>query len=313
MVIYEYPFKQKTNIPECVLALGFFDGVHIAHRDLLETARREALERKISFGVFTFSAASNIKNGTARLYTDADKAEIFETLGANFVIFADFPEISGASAEKFVKKMLREDLNCQLCVAGFNFRFGKGAKAGADDLARLMSESGGEAVIREEIKGDGGETLSATLIRELITSGEIKKANRLLGSPYNIKGRVLHGRAVGRDMGFPTLNIQIAEGRIIPRLGVYASAIKIDGKAYLGVTNIGVCPTFKERAVHIETHVLDYEGDLYGRELRVFLLDFLREEKAFSSPEELKMQILVDKNTVIKENGDIKWQELGLK
>lgn len=114
-------------------------------------------------------------------------------------------------------------------------------------------------------------------------------------------------------MGFPTLNVEVGDERIIPPLGVYASAIPIDGKIYLGVTNLGTCPTFEKRKIHLETHVLDYEGDLYGREINTFLLGFIREEMAFPSPKELKMQINVDKNRVIKEFGDKKWQELGLK
>lgn len=313
MVIYEYPFEKKQNIPECVLALGFFDGVHIAHRDLISTARRIADEREIKLGIFTFGASGNIKGSSVRLYGDDEKSEIFDQLGADFTVFADFPSISGQSPEDFVTKTLVGELNCRVCVAGFNFRFGKGAAAGESELRSLMTETGGEAVIRREIKGEDGETLSATLVRDLILSGEIKKANDILGSPYYIKGRVLHGRRIGRDIGFPTVNIQIDKGRIIPRLGVYRSAIPIDGRIFHGVTNIGSCPTFEERAVHLETHIIGYEGDLYDKELKVFLLDFLRDEKAFLSVDELKMQINIDKDTAIKENGDIKWQDLGLK
>lgn len=313
MVIYEYPFKEKINIPKSALALGFFDGVHIAHRDLIETARRVADEKGLRLGVFTFGSTGGIKGNTMRLYGDGEKAEIFENLGADFMIIADFGSICGASGEEFVKDILVRDLNCQVCVAGFNFRFGNRAMSGESELRQYMSEAGGYAIIREEIKGEGSVTLSATLIRDLVIGGEIKKANRILGAPYYIKGRVLHGRKVGRDMGFPTVNIPIEDGRIIPRLGVYRSAVPIDGKIYAGVTNIGICPTFEERKVHLETHIIGYSGDLYGRELKVFLLDFIRDEMAFSSLEELKMQINVDKNKVIDESRDISWQELGLK
>lgn len=313
MVIYQYPSEEKPNIPDCVLALGFFDGVHIAHRDLIATARECAKVRGLKFGIFTFASAGKIKESSGRIYGDEEKADIFEGLGADFAVFADFSAISGATPEQFVKNMLWRDLKCRVCVAGFNFKFGRGASGDATALSALMKECGGEAIIREEIKSEDGRTLSATLIRELITSGKIDAANKILGIPYNIKGRVLHGRAVGRGMGFPTLNVEVGEDRVIPPLGVYASAISIDGRIYLGVTNLGVCPTFEKRKIHLETHVLDYEGDLYGREINTFLLGFIREERTFSSPEELKMQINVDKNRAIKEFGDIKWQELGLK
>ena len=313
MVIYEYPFKEKQNTEDCVLALGFFDGVHLAHRDLILRAKDVAYRNNLKFGIFTFKADGRIKNGFERLYNDREKAEIFESLGADFAIYADFDAISNATTEEFVNKMLSEDIGCKICVAGFNFRFGKGASGGAYDLYRLMNECGGKAIICDEIKADGGLTLSTSLIRDLLKKGEIQRVTKMLGAPYYIKGRVLPGRQVGRVLGFPTVNIPIAEGKIIPRPGVYRTAIPIDGKIYSGVTNIGVCPTFERRNVHLEGYIIDFEGDLYGRELSVFLLDFLRDEKVFSSPEELKMQINVDKNRVITENGDITWQDLGLK
>ena len=313
MVIYEYPFNEKVNIENCVLALGFFDGVHIAHRDLLLRAREIAKENNLLFGVFTFKSDGEIKPGAQRLYDDSEKAEMLEALGADFVIFADFSKISDASAEDFVGSMLVGDIGCQICVAGFNFRFGKGASGSAADLCKYMNKYGAKAVICEEIKARGEVTLSASLIRELLKAGDVREATKMLGAPYYIKGRVSPGRQVGRSLGFPTVNIPIAEGKLIPRPGVYRTATPIDGKIYIGVTNIGICPTFDARSVHLEGYLLDFEGDLYDRELRVFLLDFLRDERKFSSPEELQKQIDIDKNRVITESGDISWQDLGLK
>ena len=312
MVIYEYPLKEKYNISECVLALGFFDGVHIAHRDLLAQAREIAKSKGLPFGIFTFASSGNIKVTAKRLYNDEEKAEMFESLGADFTVFADFSAISGASPEDFVKKILFNDLKCRVCVAGFNFRFGNRAAGNSTMLSSLMQEVGGLAHICDEIT-EGDSTLSATLIREHILSGNIETANRLLGSPYYIKGRVLHGRADGRKLGFPTANVLIEESHIVPKVGVYRSALVIDGKIYSGVSNIGVCPTFNGSQTKLETHIIDFSGDLYDKEIRTYLLGYLREEKRFNSVEELKMQINIDKNTTIKENGEIKWQHLGLK
>lgn len=313
MVRYDYPLKEKINMPECVLALGFFDGVHIAHRDLIARAKKTALAKDMRFGIFTFASDGIIKKDVPRLYNDDEKAEIFEALGADFAIFADFSAISGMSPKEFVADLLCSELGCRVAVAGFNFRFGKFASGNADDLTEIMSDAGGDAIICEEILADDGESLSATLIRRLITEGEIKRANSLLGSPYNIKGRVLHGNKVGRKLGFPTANIEIEEGRIIPALGVYASAIPIDGKIYLGVTNVGKCPTFEERRIHLETNIIDFSGDLYDREISVYLLDYLRGEAVFSSADELIRQIDIDKNKTIFEFGEITWQDVGLK
>ena len=313
MVIYHYPFKEKENIPSCVLALGFFDGVHIAHRDLIETARCEAKSRGLAFGVFTFGSDGNIKSRAARLYGDDDKAEIFASLGADFTVIADFGGIAGLSGEDFVKKVLVDELNCRVCVAGFNFRFGHKASSGEGELRQYMAEAGGEAIIREEITGEDHVTLSASLIRDHILNGEIRVANKILGAPYYIKGRVSHGRKVGRGLGFPTANIPIREGRIIPKAGVYSSAVVIEGKIYKAVTNVGSCPTFGEHEIHLESFIIDFSGDLYDREIRVYLLDFLRPERAFASIDELKAQIEYDKNRTITESGDISWQDLGLK
>ena len=312
MIIYNYPDKEKLNIDKCALALGFFDGVHIAHRDLLATARDAAKDRGLAFGIFTFASNGGIKSSAKRLFDDQEKAEIFDSLGADFVVYADFSKVAGLSPEDFVKKTLISDLNCHICVAGFNFRFGRGASGNSDDLSRLMAESGGEAIIKEEITAEG-ITLSATLIRELISDGKIEEANRYLGAPYYIKGRVTHGRADGRKLGFPTANIPIDGGKIIPKSGVYRSATVIDGRIYGCVSNVGVCPTLEGSERRLEAHIMDYSGDLYDKEIRVYLLGFLREERRFDSLESLKMQINIDKNRAIEENGDITWQELGLK
>lgn len=312
MIIYNYPDKEKLNIKECALALGFFDGVHIAHRDLMATAREAAKSKGLAFGIFTFASTGGIKSNAKRLFDDEEKAEIFDSLGADFVVYADFSKVAGLSPEDFVKKTLIGDLNCRICVAGFNFRFGRGASGNSDDLARLMAESGGEAIIKDEITAEG-ITLSATLIRELISEGKIEEANRYLGAPYYIKGRVTHGRADGRKLGFPTANIPIDTQKATPKSGVYRSAVRVDGRIYGCVSNLGVCPTFEGEEMRLEAHIIGYEGDLYDREIRVYLLGFIREERRFNSLEELKMQINVDKNKVIEENGDITWQELGLK
>ena len=313
MQVYEYPFEKEHNVENCALALGFFDGVHIAHRDLLKKAKEVATEKGLKFGIFTFKSEGNIKNKSARLYDDGEKADIFASLGADFTVFADFSAISGYSPKDFVKSILVNQLSCKICVAGFNFRFGKGASAGAKELSELMKECGGEAIICSEITADDGSILSATLIRELISSGNIESANSLLGSPYYIKGRVLHGRADGRKLGFPTANIAMESGKAIPRLGVYRTATVIDGKIYNGVTNIGKCPTFMGEEIRLECHLIDFDGELYGREIKVYLLGFIRDEKTFDSLDDLKAQIKNDKETTIKENGEIKWQELGLK
>ena len=308
MQIYEYPGENIVN-GECVLALGFFDGVHIAHRDLILTAKRTAEELGLPIGIFTFRG--DIKNGVERIYTDSEKAVLFESLGVDFIVFADFAAIKDCSPEDFVDKILISALKCRVAVAGFNFRFGKGARGDAALLTELLKRDGSKAIIKKEVTSNDGKTVSSTRIRDLMVSGRMHEANALLGAPYYIIGRVEHGNSVGRTLGFPTVNLPIGDGKILPRSGVYRSAIPIGQKIYSGITNIGVCPTFEAREVHSETYILDFDGNIYGEEIRIFLIDFMRDEIAFSTPNELKMQINVDKNRAIEENGDLIWLATG--
>ncbi len=295
-----------------VIALGFFDGVHEAHRKIFETASKEAKKAGVPFGVFTFSSESDIKSGTKRLYSTEERLGIIAGLGADYAVAADFSEICSLTAEEFVKDVLIGGLDASLAVAGYNFRFGKGALGTEVELLRLMQECGRDAIIIREIRLLGNE-VSATAIRSLIESGKIGDANRLLGSPYSFTGRVIHGNSKGEKLGFPTVNTEVIKSKVTPPLGVYRSLVLADERIYDAVTNIGTCPTLGEREVHLETHIIGFSGDLYGKNIKVFILEFLREERLFPNEKELIKQINIDKNTTIQKNGEEKWQELGLK
>ena len=293
MKVYNYEYNRNLSTGECVLALGFFDGVHIAHRKLLMLARDIATAEGIPFGVFTFSSDGNVKRGVARIYTDDEKIALLKEVGADFTVLAHFPSISGLSPEEFVSDVLVRDTGVKIAVAGFNFRFGQGASGDCRDLSRLLSAHGARAVISDEITV-GDRTVSSSLIRRLLTNGDIKEANRLLVRPYSLSGVVAHGDGRGRHLGFPTLNTNLAPEKVIPRLGVYRSEVVIDGVLYRAITNIGRCPTLGERAAHAETHVLDFSGAIYGEEIHISLFEFLREEMVFENAERLREQIALD-------------------
>lgn len=312
MRVFRYKINQKLPFDECVLALGLFDGVHIAHRDLLSCAKERARGAGIPFGIFTFSAEDSFKTNSPRLYSTDEKLKLFERCDADFVIIADFASLSTLTPSEFVKTVLIKELGCRICVAGFNFRFGHRASGNADDLARFMSENGGEAIIRDELTFNNS-TVSTTRIRALIADGKISEANLLLGAPYFISGKVTHGNSKGKHLGFPTANTSFTENELIPKIGVYRTAIPIGEKIYCAITNIGVCPTFDSRPVHAETYIIDFNSDIYNDDVEIYLLEYLREERRFNSEKELIMQINVDKNIAIKKNGDITWQKLGLK
>lgn len=310
MNIYKYTPDQATGLKNAVIALGFFDGVHIAHRELIKTTVEIGKRENLSPTVFTFTAEGEIKSGTQRLYSTDERLEILSELGIENVILVNFKDIAGLEAEDFVTKSLIEHFGAKAVVAGYNFRFGKGARGNRDMLSSLMSQAGLNAYITEEITFDN-KTISSTLIRSCLSEGDVDTARKLLGAPYFISGRVESGNRIGKTLGFPTINIPIREGHIQLRRGVYLTGVKIGKNVYRGLTNVGTCPTFNERKMHTETYILDYNNEIYGEEVKIFFLEFIREEKKFESPDDLKSEI--NRNIAWAMERDIKWQEIGLK
>lgn len=310
MVIHEYSYPQKLNLKSSAVALGYFDGVHIGHRELISLLVREAKAKGLTPLVFTFvDDITKTKKSQSIIYNIDEKIKIFESLGVEGVIVADFSSISLLSPESFAKDVLIDTLDAHLAISGYNFRFGKGAIAGASDLIELMEKHGRQAIVLSEQRLDGKQ-LSATIIRELIASKKLDEAARMLGTPYYIEGTVEKGLGLGKVYGFPTVNIPLRQSVPLTQ-GVYRTAVKIGEKLYTGVTNVGSCPTVQERDVHTETLIADFTGDIYGESIRIYFLGYLREEKRFNSIEALKEQIYLDRDKSIEENGDLKWLEIG--
>ena len=313
MKIINYTYgSTKPNTKGLAVALGFFDGVHLGHSKLLKSLKQESEKLGLEPCVFTFKInLLKTKKIETILYNDEDKIKIFEEVGISTVIFADFDSISQLSPESFVDEVLIRDFGIELAIAGFNFRFGKGAAGNADSLTKLMQRSSRTAIIVDE-QTSNGQTLSSTLIRRLISEKKIEDANALLGAPYFINGTVERGLGLGAHFGFPTVNMPTRSNSPLP-IGVYRSAVKVGDKLYTGITNVGNCPTVKERETHAETLIADFDGNLYGESICIYLLEYLREEKIFASVDLLREQIYRDKEESIKKNGDLKWLETGLK
>lgn len=274
-----------------VFALGFFDGVHIGHRALLERAKGVAKELGLCFSVFTFSSESEgLKPREGRIYSTDEKCEIFESLGVERAVIASFEEISEISAEDFVRDVLSSELSCKIAVTGEDFRFGKGALGDTNALRRLMNETGGSAiaVCDERV---GGEKISTTMIKELLSRGDARRAMKLLGEAYHVDSRVERGRGVGRTLGIPTINNSLPKNADFIAAGVYLSRVKIGGKFYTGLTNIGVCPTFEKRPPHAETFILNFSGEIYGDRVRIYLIEKIRDERRFPNESELVAEI----------------------
>ena len=288
-----------TTVKEnTVVALGFFDGVHIGHRHLLKTAVEQAKNKGISALVLTFSeeGSDTLKSSRKRIFEENERIKTFRDLGISYVGLLNFEKVKDTSPEDFVSHFLIGECRAETAVCGFNFRYGKGAKGNAETLIEQMRSKGRDCIVCEPYLYDG-DTVSSSRIRERISAGDMQQAKEMLGRNFFISSAVTHGKELGREIGFPTANQALPDNSAVPRFGVYATRVTLDGKTYNAVTNVGVRPTFDDgEFVNCETHIIDYAGDLYGKILKVEFCKFLREEREFSSVQELKEQIDKDRN-----------------
>lgn len=277
----------QGNAP-CSLALGAFDGLHRGHMEVVRTAvQGKTAGRFVSSGVFTFETSPS---GGPAVLTGEDKQEILRDQGIDLLYSFRFSDLRDMPAEKFVREVLFEKCRAVRLCCGEDFRFGKGAKGDVSLLSRLCREHEAELTIVPPVL-EAGEKISSTRIRAAVEAGDIPLANRLLGRPFGFSLEVIHGNHIGTGLGTPTINQALPEGFVLPPFGVYASWARVEGREYYGVTNIGVKPTVGSDRVLSETWMPDFSGDLYGRRVRLFLLQFIRPEKKFGSLEELKAEI----------------------
>lgn len=282
---------------ENVLALGDFDGVHKGHQKLLKTTVDIAAKNGVRSGVYTFRVNTKkllgVKNFSL-LTTETEKNELFASLGLDFVCADDFEAVKDFSPERFCDYLVRRFSPSDV-VCGENFTFGKNASAGSDRLVKLLKADGVRVHIVPSVEVDG-LCVSSTAVRRLIADGDMLTARRLLGYPYFIRTKVVHGAELGRKLGFPTVNQLEYSGKAIPKFGVYACKCGIGGKTYDGVVNVGIRPTVSEGKenppVVFETHILDFNEDLYGKDITVEFYKMLRPEKKFASLEELRENVL---------------------
>lgn len=285
-----------TPLPRTAVALGFFDGLHTGHMKVVEeTFRHDGL----CPAVFTFHSDTALpkRERIENLLTNDMKLERLEQAGVQYIYSPDFESVKEYTALDFIEKVLIKIMNAKVVVCGFDFRLGAGGGSDANELKQLCGGYGIEVVIIPPFSLDGC-VVHSTAVKNLIRSGEIKKANKLLGYDFSIEGKVIEGNRIGRTINSPTINQLYPENIIMPRFGVYKSVALINGRRMPSVTNIGVKPTvdYKEKPL-AETHILDYDGNLYGRNIRISLLDFIRPEQKFDGIESLKRQLEQDKRT----------------
>lgn len=282
-------FMQKT-----VVAIGKFDGVHMGHKELLQSASKLAGKA----GLISLCLIINSDMGK-QLLSPKDREKIIKSHGIDCCLVEKLtPEFMSLSAESFVKDVLLKKLNCACVVVGYNFRFAKGRSANADELKTICKKHGIECVIIPEVTcniNNSVITASSTNIRSLIEDGDVKKAAFILGRNYSLAGKVVHGKQIGRTIGVPTANIEPVDNIFIPKNGVYSTRVCIGGVFYPSLTNIGDNPTVNNNGnISIETNILDFNGDIYDKTIELEFIDRIRDEKKFSSLNELKAQIQKD-------------------
>ncbi|MDD6673049.1 MAG: riboflavin kinase [Eubacteriales bacterium] len=260
------------------VALGDFDGMHRAHQTVV-------------------TGASNVIVYCVNNRFSLLQKSIFQQRYPN-AVFADFDEIKHMQGEDFIEKILIEKFNAGVVLCGFNFRFGKMASWSAADLREYLEKKDIWVRILEHLDFEG-EPISSTRIRKALQDGDVENANNMLGYNFTFESEVINGDKRGRTIGFPTINQHLPDGLIVPKYGVYESRTFVDGREYKSFTNIGIRPSWRLEKPLCETHIFDFDGDLYSRNIRIELVKYKREEKLFNSVEELRTQLNYDKSSIV--------------
>lgn len=296
----------QTPEGELAAALGSFDGLHLGHRQVIGNTLSAPGLRP---AVITFQQNPSVslqKKPVPLLTTNEQKLALLEEMGVEVVYLLSFEQIRDMEPEDFVEALYRV-CRVRALSCGFNFRFGKNGRGDAGLLKELCREKGIELSVTPPVSV-AGETVSSTRIRACLEQGDVQQAGQLLGRPFGYDFEVTHGRQLGRTWGTPTINQPFPAGYVLPRFGVYASLVEVEGQKYYGVTNIGVKPTVGSDCALSETWIPEFSGDLYGKKVPVELLDFIRPERKFDSLDQLKNEIL-ENGVLARKIAEREWKD----
>ena len=296
--------QNARNCGERVIALGMFDGVHCGHQSLIRSAKALAAEKGVQLRVSTFSChpleVLRPDNPPEMLSTIPEKAALMYRLGADEMELIRFSrETADMEPEVFLEE-LRKRIKLRAVVAGWNYSFGKKGRGNADMLIEDGRIHGYDVRIVPPETTEDGTAISSSLVRQKLKEGKTEEARDLLGYEYTISGTVASGKHQGRELGFPTANIQPWKRKALPKYGVYTCLAETEKDMAPAVVNIGIQPTIPSGKVTVEAHILGDCHVLYGSHMRLTLLKMLREEKQFSSPEALSTQIAKDRDEAMK-------------
>jgi riboflavin kinase/FMN adenylyltransferase len=298
-----YSSLQAVNVQDAWVTIGAFDGVHLGHRRILQelTAGAHAVGAPAVVLTFFPHPVVVLRGPQPNFYLTSpkEKAALLAEAGVDVVITHPFDQsVSQIKARRFVQD-LKQQLGLAQLWVGHDFALGHNREGDVPTLKQFGEEMGFTVQVVEEVTGNG-DVISSSLIRRALREGDVQRAAGLLGRPYNIEGKVVHGDGRGRTIGIPTANIEYWPERVIPAKGVYACRVQVGEQVWGSVTNIGVRPTFDIDAVrtYVETHLLDYEGgEIYGQRLKLEFLAHIRDEQRFSGVDELVAQIHRDIET----------------
>lgn len=283
-----------------ILAMGNFDGVHLAHQSLIQEAKKYGEVTILTYSPHPAIALGRVKSPFL-ITTDREKQSLLTNLSVGNIIFLNFDsEVSGMLPDEFAKKIIKERLNPDKVIVGYDHHFGRGRKGTSFYLERLGRDFGFEVIVYPEVRIDG-EDVKSTIIRELIREGEIGVVNKLLGRSYPISGTVIKGRGFGEELGYPTANIKLdSVHKLLPPYGVYSSITKTKDRKFKSMLYIGNSPTYGIVERKIELHLIDFSGDLYKQRIECEVYSFIRRQKHFPSEELLKESLKKNKEDVIK-------------
>ncbi|MCI9259267.1 MAG: bifunctional riboflavin kinase/FAD synthetase [Romboutsia sp.] len=284
-------------IKESVVTIGNFDGLHRGHQVLIKKAIEYAKINNMSSVVFTFKnhpanyfRPDSIKN----IITNEEKVKILKSMGIDYIINIPFNEyMTKISGHDFVKEILLDTLCAKNIIVGHDFTFARNKEGNIKLLKELSNKYGFSLEIVSPIKLDDIR-ISSTYIRQLISDGRVEDVSKYLGRNYKLSGEVIYSKQLGRTIGFPTANISINEDMIIPKVGIYATKVYIDEETYYGATNVGYNPTVNGDNLSIETNILEFNDNIYGKVITIEFIERIRDEKKFNGIEELKKQLQKD-------------------
>ena len=290
-----------AQLPNCWLTIGSFDGVHLGHQEIVRKLVGGAHAEGLPAVVLTFSPPPAVvlqkRLHPAYLTSPTERAGLLGQLGVDVVITHPFTlELANTGAAEFTT-WVHQHLHFSHLYVGYDFALGRGRQGNVAFLKEYGMQLGYTMNIQEPIS-NGGQVISSSQIRRALAEGEMSQANRLLGRPYRLSGKVVHGDGRGRTIGIPTANLALPAERVVPKSGVYVCLAQVEQVAFPAVTNIGVRPTFENQPVlpQVETHLLDYNQDLYGKHIDLDFVERLRDEQRFASIESLVNQIQSDIN-----------------